>query len=238
MGTRHLTIVKNKGEIKVAQYGQWDGYPDGAGINIVNFLHEIRSPEMMERFRRRIELARWATEQEIESINEAMKMSGLSEPLNMLYPEFSRDTSTNLLWLIMNGKKHYLLPDNQEARLDSIRFQLDSASINEGESKEATLLNNSLDFANDRLFCEWAWVVDLDENKLECYCGGRTSDGPKGVFEEFENPVRLQASFDLPIQEGYDEFVARCTPREPTEEEEAAWQKEWEVEMNKKKMGS
>lgn len=235
MGTRHLTIVKNKGEIKVAQYGQWDGYPDGAGINIVNFLHEIRSPEMMEIFRRRVELVRWATEQEIESINEAMEMSGLSDPINMLYPEFSRDTSTNLLWLIMNGKEHYLQPDNQESRLDSIRFQLVSASINEGESKEATLLNNSLDFGNDRTFCEWAWVIDLDEDKLECYCGGRTSDGPKGVFEEFENPVRLQASFDLPIQEGFDEFIVRCTPRESTKEEEAAWQKEWEDKINKQK---
>lgn len=226
MGTRHLTIVKQKGEIKVAQYGQWDGYPDGAGINAVNFLHEIRSPEMMERFRRRIELVRWATEQEIESINEAMEMSGLSEPLNMLYPEFSRDTSTNLLWLIMNGKKHYLLPDNQEARLESTRFNLNNAKIAEKESEEVTLLNNGIDFANDRLFCEWAWVIDLDEKKLECYCGGRTSDGPKGIFEKYDNPIRLQASFNLPMTEDYGEFIAKCEPREMTEEEEQAFVEE------------
>lgn len=34
MGTRHLIKVKYKGEIKVSQYGQWDGYPDGQGLDI------------------------------------------------------------------------------------------------------------------------------------------------------------------------------------------------------------
>lgn len=226
MGTRHLTIVKQKGEIKVAQYGQWDGYPDGAGRNAVNFLHEISSPELMERFNRRVKLCRWATQEEIDSINEAMNMTEIEDPTNQLYPEFSRDTSTNLLWMIMNGKKHYLQPDNQEARLESTRFNLNNAKIAEKESEEVTLLNNSIDFANDRLFCEWAWVIDLDENKFECYSGGRTSDGPKGVFEEFENPVRLQASFDLPIREDCAEFLARCEPREMTEEETRAYMDE------------
>tara|TARA_Y100000004_G_scaffold154497_1_gene178674 strand:- start:364 stop:1083 length:720 start_codon:yes stop_codon:yes gene_type:complete len=226
MGTRHLTIVKQKGEVKVAQYGQWDGYPDGVGTDIVNFLHEIKSPEMMERFRRRVALCRWATQEEIDSINEAMEMTELEAPMNQLYPEFSRDTSARLLWLIMNGKKNYLLPNNQQPRLGATQFNLAAATVAEEESKEATLLNNSIDFGNDRMFCEWAWVIDLDEDKLECYCGYRTCDGPKGIFEEFDNPVRLQASFDLPIKEDYGEFIARCEPREPTEEEEAKWNEE------------
>ena len=39
MGTRNLTIVRNKeGIIRVAQYGQWDGYPEGQGITALNFI--------------------------------------------------------------------------------------------------------------------------------------------------------------------------------------------------------
>ena len=42
MGTRNLTMVINqKGEKKVAQYGQWDGYPSGVGVSVLNFLKNI-----------------------------------------------------------------------------------------------------------------------------------------------------------------------------------------------------
>jgi len=38
MGTRHLIVVVNKEEYKVAQYGQWDGYPSGQGVTIADFI--------------------------------------------------------------------------------------------------------------------------------------------------------------------------------------------------------
>ena len=37
MGTRHITAVVAEGEFVVAQYGQWDGYPTGAGNNIATY---------------------------------------------------------------------------------------------------------------------------------------------------------------------------------------------------------
>jgi len=37
MGTRHLTMVFEGGEYRVAQYGQWDGYPHGAGLKVLEF---------------------------------------------------------------------------------------------------------------------------------------------------------------------------------------------------------
>ena len=40
MGTRNVTMVIHKGETKVAQYGQWDGTPDGQGVTILGFLSE------------------------------------------------------------------------------------------------------------------------------------------------------------------------------------------------------
>lgn len=38
MGTRNLTCVISNSEYKIAQYGQWDGYPSGQGLTILNFL--------------------------------------------------------------------------------------------------------------------------------------------------------------------------------------------------------
>lgn len=38
MGTRHITAVKVDGEIKISQYGQWDGYFTGAGAQVQAFL--------------------------------------------------------------------------------------------------------------------------------------------------------------------------------------------------------
>lgn len=40
MGTRGLTkVIDANGVIKVAQYGQWDHYPAGQGVTILNFLN-------------------------------------------------------------------------------------------------------------------------------------------------------------------------------------------------------
>jgi hypothetical protein len=41
MGTRNLTMVISKGEYKIAQYGQWDGYPSGQGSVVLNFLMNL-----------------------------------------------------------------------------------------------------------------------------------------------------------------------------------------------------
>lgn len=38
MGTRNLTVVINNGKPCIAQYGQWDGYPQGQGYTIFDFL--------------------------------------------------------------------------------------------------------------------------------------------------------------------------------------------------------
>jgi len=38
MGTRHLICVVKGKEYIVAQYGQWDGYPTGQGIGVLNFF--------------------------------------------------------------------------------------------------------------------------------------------------------------------------------------------------------
>jgi len=227
MGTRHLTIVKSEGEIKVAQYGQWDGDPDSTGVNIVNFLHDISHPELMAVFKRRVNLCEWITNERGRAIDAAAEMALDNAPTGFtydsVYPEFSRRTSWRILWLILNGKEIYLQKvgaDERLLHLTSTRYAAAKTHWRSSDADRATELTNSLSFGDDRIFCEWAWVIDLDANKLECYCGYREVDGPKGVFEEFDNPVRLLASFDLPITADYAEFITRCSPPEFLAEEE------------------
>ena len=53
MGTRHMVGVVLDGDFKIAQYGQWDGYPEGQGKTVLDFLRkaDIRhSPRRFVRF--------------------------------------------------------------------------------------------------------------------------------------------------------------------------------------------
>lgn len=38
MGTRHIIKVRKNGKDWISQYGQWDGYPTGQGIDVMEFV--------------------------------------------------------------------------------------------------------------------------------------------------------------------------------------------------------
>ena len=99
MGTRHLTIVFDAGEYRVAQYGQWDGYPEGAGIKILRFLRDE-----MDEFKFRIRLSRFNFVDEYDNkitkrIDKAFE-KGIG---SYVFPEFSRDTGCDILPMIQNS---------------------------------------------------------------------------------------------------------------------------------------
>lgn len=144
MGTRHLTVVYLDGEYKVAQYGQWDGYPEGAGINILEFM---RDKVDMEKFKTAVRNCSYTTDDQVEELwkkyapcSEEGITSGDLNRFGRDYPQFHRDTGSDILEIIQSH------PEGIE-------------------------LQNSINFAADSLFCEWAWVVDLDAGILEAYEG-------------------------------------------------------------------
>ena len=160
MGTRNLTAVYKNGKYAVAQYGQWDGYPECAGQTILKFLLK---PENIEELRKKIDKCVFVTQEEIDA---AYKQVGVPE-------------NERFITLSQANKFHSIFPLLNR----DIGYNILSEII---KQKEEIKLGNSIDFANDSLFCEWGYVVDLDKNTFEIYEGYNRK--PLAKSERFYNP--------------------------------------------------
>jgi hypothetical protein len=109
--------VKLDGELKVAQYGQWDGYPTGQGATIQEFLQKVD----LEDFKKKVaKLGVW-TDKEVDEIVQGNEQYFIGANTNWAteYPELSRDTGAGILQLISDGTatKVVLNPDFKEDSL-------------------------------------------------------------------------------------------------------------------------
>jgi len=157
MGTRNLTMVIHQAETKVAQYGQWDGYPDGQGKTALEFLQKVD----LEKFKARLNEIKWLTKEQSEEIDK------LPDGLWQKYhPYLSRDRGADILNLIMYNK--------YSSGRDEITF-----------GGEIIGLVDSSAFAGDSLSNEWTYVIDLDKGTFEVYTGFTKEPLPEG--ERFSN---------------------------------------------------
>lgn len=100
MGTRNSTLVKLDGEIKVAQYGQWDGYPTGQGQTIQDFLKTVD----LLKFKGQVKQLREMTDEEIKTVE--------ADPnWTQNYPYLSRDAGAGVLQMIHDGEVLFLVLD-------------------------------------------------------------------------------------------------------------------------------
>lgn len=202
MGTRHLTCVVCGDAFMVAQYGQWDGYPEVTGKYVLEFAREyLTTEEGRLAFRNAVRAVKHRTEEEWAEIAEQLRLkSGWlslaeSEEFRKKLPELHRDTGCEIL--------------------DMIRW---------GECRGVNL---NVDFGADSLFCEWAYVLDLDRNVLEVYRGFQTephSDGRWAKYpvcdEERRNhktvyyPIRLVKEYPFDDLPGNDAFIAEFKEKE------------------------
>lgn len=167
MGTRNLTAVMVDGEYKVAQYGQWDGYPNGIGVEILAFLHEItKDASSLEKFTTYIRGCTLISEEAIKAAwveagadpNSDFVDFETSMKMREMHPEIHRDTSWRVLQQIF----------------DQGPLQLQS----------------DIGFAKDSLFCEWAYVIDLDKQTFEVYKG--FNQAPLDKSERFFTGEKLE----------------------------------------------
>lgn len=149
MGTRNLTMVIQNGKPAVAQYGQWDGYPSGQGATILAFLLTCD----LNKFRNVMERCRFIEsskrkEKELEKFfkdlgcPDGFMTTAQAEKYHEKYPFLTRDNGGAILQLLYND-----------------------------ETNNKLWIHDSSNFASDSLFCEWGYVIDLDNNTFEVYKG-------------------------------------------------------------------
>lgn len=108
MGTRHLQITINKeGETKLSQYGQWDGYPTGQGVEILDFLLNNNLDDYLTE----VNKLREPTEEENKIIDK-------DDNWATNYPYLSRDCGSKIHKLIIQKKVKFInLCSMDEARI-------------------------------------------------------------------------------------------------------------------------
>ena len=189
MGTRNLTMVISNGETKVAQYGQWDGYPSGNGAIVLDFLHTTNLDDFKQKLNKVI-FVNGNKEKEIQNWLKSIGcengwMTGEQSKLYQeMYPYLTRDNGANILQMIMDGEE------------------------------DEIWVTDSTDFAGDSLFCEWAYLIDLDKNVFEVYEGFNKE--PLTIEDRFFHltdkeseyyPIKMIKSYQLNHLPLEDEFL-------------------------------
>jgi len=170
MGTRNLTCVQKDNKIVVSQYCQWDGYPDGQGTTVVEFIKNKFDKDL---FIQKLKNVKQITQKEYKALwiecgadpdNSWVSMD-ISKKFNEKYPHLYRDFGAEVLEFIQN-------------------------------SDSAIKLNNDKDFAKDSLFCEWVYVLNLDEDTLDVYSGFVTKEPEASIFYNPEKDEPQQKTAD------------------------------------------
>lgn len=197
MGTRHLICVVKDGDYKVAQYGQWDGYPSGQGVEVLEFLRGIDSDKFLTGLSATYQptdeqIAAWWKEvgHEIGS-NNGFVSHAIAEQYKEKHPSLSRDAGSKILEMIQNAT-------------------------------ESIPVNLYLKFAAESLFCEWAYVIDFDKGTFEIFKG--FNKHPLALSERFYGlesddasgyePVKLRKLYSLDGLPTSEEFLADLEPED------------------------
>lgn len=205
MGTRNVIGVYQNGEYKVGQYGQWDGYPSGQGLDV---LHYLRDHANLEQFKENVSKCSWVDDEKFATLWEEFGVTrdrefvscDISDKFNKKYPQFDRSTEAKILKMIE-------------------------------QSDNGLLLRNSIDFAHDSLMCEWVYVIDLDKNTFEVYKGFNNEllDKTERFYSE-EPPyeasggskyysVKHKATFNLNELPSDEVFLNICEPKDEQEDD-------------------
>jgi hypothetical protein len=158
MGTRNLTkVIDSNGVTKVAQYGQWDGYPAGQGVNALIHAYNHRQIES------KLDKLYFLSDSEIENINSLLSASG--QPVSEVYPTLSRDTCADILGYVAWSSDVFLV-DSSDFESDELFceavYTLDFQQKKFISTYGGHTLEHSLDELPDpkEYLAEWADILN------------------------------------------------------------------------------
>ena len=107
MGTRNLTKVIKDDKVVVAQYGQWDGYPSGQGLT---GFFAITKDDVVASLEANLSLLYYPSEDELTKMaepfwdgREGWMTFESGKAYGEKYPSLTRDTCTEILYVIANA---------------------------------------------------------------------------------------------------------------------------------------
>jgi len=221
MGTRNLTCVRVDGEYKVAQYCQWDGYPSGQGRTILSFLNgeTVKSPtpyDSEELTYPSIEGSVYNKDKFLAAVRDCRFIES-DEEIKDMYASVGIPPEQQ--WLNMDEAKRF------KTKYPQIDRDMGGNILAFIQAEGGITLQNEIEFANDSLFCEWAYVIDYDRGTFEVYSGfntepveGRFSDGNGDLDQSHREtkyfPIALQKEWSLDSLPTEEEFLTALNPTE------------------------
>lgn len=193
MGTRGIFGVVVDGEVK-ASYNHFDSYPDGLGESIVNQVAFM--------------LKEWGTEKMIEQARKLVLVNQETKPTIKQIKELKSFTDL---------KVHNQSTDDWYCVIRELQGNLTDTLV------VGLMIEGGDGFALDSLFCEWGYLVNVDDGTLEVYRGFQQSPHNKGRFtlkegerqpeddykgEEAYYPIALIATF--PLNNIPADFAQKC----------------------------
>ena len=119
MGTRNLTVVKGStGITKIAQYGQWDGYPSYSGVRALEFLRDKTNQYNLFSKLGNVE---FVGDEEVDTLYKQYESTDWENKdfLNA-YPGLHRDTGVGILEVVANSTNTIKTVDNSEFAKDDL----------------------------------------------------------------------------------------------------------------------
>lgn len=192
MGTRGTYGFRKNGEDKLT-YNHYDSYPDYLGRKVVEFCKNHNVEALNEVFDKIVLVNERDTPTE-EQIAECIKNG---------FADFN----------VSSGRKEdwYCLLRNCQGDLECL-----------ANAKDHAYMTTSGDFIKDSLFCEYAYIINLDDGVLEFYEGFQhePQEGNRYGTEPYEGysskyyPCKLSLTFPLGEIDDIDKIIEMMEPEE------------------------